>query len=63
MVALFLQFCQVFGESVVYPFHEFMKLPYATIVEIIKQRSKINEETIRRREEEIKKSQSGVNKK
>ena len=63
MVALYLQFCQVFGESVVYPYHEFMQLPYATIIDIVKQRSKINEENMRKREEEIKKSQSSVKRK
>lgn len=54
MVTLYLNFCSVFGESAIYPWDDFMKLPYNIIEEIIVQRSKRNEEAMKKQEEMLK---------
>lgn len=41
-MTLFLNYCQVFGESVVVDYNEFIRIPYRITLEIIKQRSKLN---------------------
>lgn len=51
MVNLYLQFCSVFGENVIYDWYQFMDMPLYVIHEIINQRSKINEEKMKRMEE------------
>lgn len=51
MVNLYIQFCSVFGENAIYDWYQFMDMPLFVIHEIINQRSKINEEKIKRMEE------------
>lgn len=43
MVELYLNYCTVFGEQAIYPWSEFMKMPYNTIIKIIEQKNKRNE--------------------
>lgn len=50
---MYLQFCAMFGENVVYPWDDFIKMPWKTIQDIIEQRSIINEEKQKRIEEKI----------
>lgn len=62
MVSLYITFCAVFGENVIYPWHDFMQMPYATIREIIRQRSKINEEKAKKMEELMNKQNAAIKK-
>lgn len=60
MVSLYVTFCAVFGENVIYPWSEFMSMPYDKIREIIRQRSKINEEKAKKMEELMQKQNAAI---
>lgn len=62
MVSLYITFCAVFGENVIYPWSEFINMPYSKIREIIKQRSNINEKKAKKMEEMMEKQNSALRK-
>lgn len=54
-IKLYLTLCAVFGKNAIYPFNDFIQMPYDAVQMIITEKNRLNIEDNKRQEEEANK--------